>query len=207
METNVRESLRNVIDAIAPDGFNVKVGTGQTQDGKRVYAVMSADVAAFPAESLAWIIDRGLACLHAEKLNNVAVDGGAKMRELRAMLDKLNAGEVPQAMRGAAPTKAAAIGDPVLARAVDMWIAETDAKLDRLVKSAKGRRVPNRQEKQDYCKATAPFSALVDASGDWAIGKIADIVKTKPERMEAARDAIAADAAADETPVKLDDLF
>lgn len=207
METNIRESLRNVIDAIAPDGFNVKVGTGQMEGGKRVFAVMSADVAAFPAESLAWVIDRGLACLHAEKLNNVAVDGGAKMRELRAMLDKLNAGEVPQAMRGAAPTKAAAIGDPVLARAVDMWLGEIDAKLNLLVKSAKGRSKPNAQEKRDYCKATAPFNSLVDAQGEWAIGKIADLVKVKPERMEAARDAIAADAAADEAPVKLDDLF
>lgn len=207
---NYHIALAQIVDAINPDGFSVRVGTGESdpKTGRKVMGLISADVAAFDPALFAWIIERGLACLHGEKLNSVPIDGGAKYREAQAMLAQANAGQMPQVFKsGVTLAKAGAIGDPVLAKAVDIWIAEQDAAIEKRAKSAKGRSKPNAQERRDYAKATAPWSQFCDAQGEWAVGKIADVLKDKPLRLEAARDALAAEEEAADAPVSLDDLF
>lgn len=177
-----------------PDGFSIRVGTGQKEGDKKVFQIIPCDVAQWNDETLAWVMERGLACLHGEKLNNVPADGGAKAREAAAAVAQANGGMTPQILRTAAPAKTGAIGDPVLGRAVADWIVETDGKLNKMVKSAKGRSKPNEDERAAFRLAHKPFSDYVDAQGAWAIGKVANVIKTNEKRLAAARDALAQEA-------------
>lgn len=103
--TNTNQTIREFFTVVAPEGgFIVKVGDGSKDaDGKRGFRRLKADPAEFPTEILTWIIERGLSCMHAEKLNNVPVEKGLKAAEMERILAELHNGNIPpQFQRGAA---------------------------------------------------------------------------------------------------------